>query len=260
MNYTRIFILQLFFYFFFYYLAQDIMNKWPIQSEHLMATLLHPRLRDFSGDQSLKNQAIQFLQSSVDSCTNLSTNGSLTCDTSSLSSSADQSSTTSSNILALCFDKPKTVTVTDDEVLLWLQSDFDTEIDDDDLLSFWKRKKTQFPTIAGIARKVLAIPAANTSVERLFSSTKNIIGDRRTRLGVEKIDKLMFLRKNYSSLKHMFDAKNGSSTAMSKRKIDDTCDTDDDEENDEYNSRKVKVVEENEYDLISDDYDSETEN
>ena len=120
---------------------------------------------------------------------------------------------------------------------------------------FGEEKK--IPIIAGIARKVLAIPAANTSVERLFSSTKIIIGDRRTRLGAEKIDKLMFLQKNLISLKQMFDSKNDLTTITSKRKPDDIYEPDDD---DHCILKKVKGVEDDEYDLLSDDYDSEKDN
>ena len=51
---------------------------------------------------------------------------------------------------------------------------------------------------------VLAIPTANISVERLFSSIQTMIGDRTTRLEAEK---LMILQKNLILLKHMFDSK-----------------------------------------------------
>jgi hypothetical protein len=46
-----------------------------------------------------------------------------------------------------------------------------------------------------------------------------MIGDRRTRLDAEKINKLMFLQKNLIPLKHMFDSKNGSTTIMAKENL-----------------------------------------
>ncbi|CAF4311009.1 unnamed protein product, partial [Rotaria sp. Silwood2] len=111
--------------------------KWPIQSEHLLSTLIHPRLRDFCGNQSLKDQAIQLLQSAVVSPNSSFNTNSSTCD-SSESSSIDKSITsTKSNILSLCFDKPRAAKPPPDEVQLWLQGDFDSEIIDDDILSFW---------------------------------------------------------------------------------------------------------------------------
>jgi len=237
-----------------HYLEEDITKNWPIQPEHLLATLLHPRLRDFAGDILLKDQAIQLLQSSVASCTSLSNDTLSTCNTSSASSVDTSTTLKESNILSSCFDKPRSTKPVDDEVLLWLKSDFDTEIINDDLLSFWRRKKNEFPTIASIARKVLSIPAANTSVERLFSSSKIIIGDKRTRLSSEKIDKLMFLKKNLASLKQMFDSKNGSTITL-KRKPDDIYEEEDDD--DDCILKKYKGVEEDDYNLLMDDYDSE---
>ena len=41
----------------------------------------------------------------------------------------------------------------------------------------------------------------NTTIERLFSSSKNILIDKRTSLGAEKINKLLFLQKHLASLK-----------------------------------------------------------
>jgi len=75
----------------------------------------------------------------------------------------------------------------------------------DDILGFWSQYEHLFPTIAAIARDVLAIPASNTCVERLFSKSKAMITDKRTSMGVEKIDRLLFLRKNLNIFKKTFD-------------------------------------------------------
>ncbi|CAF1473770.1 unnamed protein product [Rotaria magnacalcarata] len=245
------------------FLQERIMDKWPIQSEHLLATLLHPRLRDFSGDQALKDRAIELLQSSISSSADSSSNNTSSCN-SSLSSSVDNSITPKkTNILSLCYDKPRAIKPALDEIMLWLQSDFSKDFINDDLLLFWRRDKDDFPSIAKIARKVLAIPVANTSVERLFSSTKITIGDRRTRLGAAKIDKRMFLQKNLIPLKNMFDSKNVLTTNELKRKPDNIHEQDDD--SDHYASKKLKVIEIDEYmfssdDCENDDYESEKEN
>ncbi|CAF3408265.1 unnamed protein product [Rotaria socialis] len=87
-----------------------------------------------------------------------------------------------------------------------------------------------------------------------------MIGDRRIRLGAEKIYKLMFLRKKLTLLKTMFDLKNDSTstTTVSKRKSIDAFEEDND---DHYGIfKKVKADEEDEYDLLSDDYESDKEN
>ena len=144
-------------------------------------------------------------------------------------------------------------------MLLWSRSIFDANvINDDDLLSFWRSKKDEFPKIATIARRMLAIPASNTSVERLFSSAKITVGDHRTKLGIEKIDKLMFLKENLIPLKSMFDSKNSPTSIHSKRKSSDINDEDIDNDDDELLFlKKLKCDEENDYHFLSDEYESE---
>ncbi|CAF3564700.1 unnamed protein product, partial [Rotaria sp. Silwood2] len=78
------------------------------------------------------------------------------------------------------------------------------EEENDDVLSYWKQNEHLYPTIAYISRRIFAIPASNTSVEHLFSTCKNTITDKRTRLGCEKLNKIMFLQKNMNILKEKF--------------------------------------------------------
>ena len=65
----------------------------------------------------------------------------------------------------------------------------------DDVLLFWKEHSTKLPMLSSIVRNLYAIPTSNAIVERLFSSSKNTVTDRRTNLTVEKINKLLFLQK-----------------------------------------------------------------
>jgi len=51
-----------------------------------------------------------------------------------------------------------------------------------DPLDWWRRKETEFPVLAELAKLHLAIPASQASCERLFSIMKNDITDHRTRL------------------------------------------------------------------------------
>ncbi|CAF2512166.1 unnamed protein product [Rotaria sp. Silwood2] len=75
--------------------------------------------------------------------------------------------------------------------------------EDDDVLLFWLQHQSKLPILASIVQKFYAIPASNTSAERLFSSSKSTISDRRTRLGTEKVNKLLFLQKNLQVLKKL---------------------------------------------------------
>lgn len=208
----------------------------------------------------MKDKAVELLQSSISSSNNCTGTNSSASDVSSTSTFDNTITPKQSNIFSSCYDKPRATKPALDEVMVWLQSDFDYDITNDDLLSFWRQKRNDFPNIARIARKVLAIPASNTSVERLFSSTKTTVGDRRTKLGTEKIDKLMFLQKNLNPLKNLFDLKSDLTTHQSKRKPDDKHD----DNNEDCTSKKAKANEEDEYEyeyeLLSDDYESEKEN
>ncbi len=58
-----------------------------------------------------------------------------------------------------------------------------------------------YPILYTIAKDILIIPAINTCVERLFSASGNAVTETRTRLNADKLDKLMFLKKNHSTLK-----------------------------------------------------------
>ncbi len=67
--------------------------------------------------------------------------------------------------------------------------------EEDDIHSYCREHQKLFPIIASIPRGIIDIPASNTLVERLFSSCKNTITNKRTRLGADKLNKLMFLQK-----------------------------------------------------------------
>jgi hypothetical protein len=113
----------------------------------------------------------------------------------------------SNNFLSDCFDQTSALAIVsdaNDELKRYLQSNDNLVDDDEDLLLFWKRQKVFFPILYSIAREILIIPATNTAVERLFSASGNTITTTRTRLSAEKVDKLMFIKKNLSILKTIF--------------------------------------------------------
>ncbi len=85
------------------------------------------------------------------------------------------------------------------------------------VLDYWTKHQHQFPNIHSLARKILAIPASNTEVERLFSCSKMAVTNYRTRLRAEKLNKLTFLRKNLHSLKQL-DGKMQAAENVRKRK------------------------------------------
>ncbi|CAF4019943.1 unnamed protein product [Rotaria sp. Silwood1] len=159
-------------------------------------------------------------------------------DTSSTTSSTYSSSISSTSVsksvcldardilLMEVFDKPPSAPEknhVEKELENYLASTLVMEGDEkDDILSFWKQHKQSFPLIASIARDILAIPASNTSVERQFSACKNTFTDKRTKLGSEKLNKLIFLKKNMNILKEKFSVAftETSDSLNTKRKCD----------------------------------------
>ncbi len=92
--------------------------------------------------------------------------------TPSLSVQGNIGGTKRKNLLSSCFAKPRSLATPMDEFTSWMLSTLTLEDDEgDDILHFWSQNGHLFPTIAAIASELLAIPASNTSVERLFSES-----------------------------------------------------------------------------------------
>lgn len=53
----------------------------------------------------------------------------------------------------------------------------------------------RFPHLAAIAVKFLSAPSTSVESERLFSTTSNIVDEKRNRLAAEKAEMLIFLKK-----------------------------------------------------------------
>lgn len=68
------------------------------------------------------------------------------------------------------------------------------------ILQWWKKYEEMFPTLAQVARKLLVIPATNTSSERIFSVAGHTLNKRRTCLNPHKLDRLLFLHSNLDNV------------------------------------------------------------
>lgn len=65
------------------------------------------------------------------------------------------------------------------------------------VLDYWKSSYTQgLPKLKKVALAVLAIPASQTTDERVFSSTGATLSPRRTELKGSTLSNLTFLHKN----------------------------------------------------------------
>jgi hypothetical protein len=63
-----------------------------------------------------------------------------------------------------------------------------------DLLSYWKAKKYRYPRLATMALEILSVPAMSAEVERILSSAKLTLSERRARLDCEIVEALECLR------------------------------------------------------------------
>ena len=63
-------------------------------------------------------------------------------------------------------------------------------------LKFWRDKKSTYPTLAIVARKVLAISPGSAESERLFSEESLVVNARRNRLLPETAEQLLFVSRN----------------------------------------------------------------
>ncbi len=197
-------------------LARRLNNAWPITDEHRLATILHPKFKKFECSPDEKEESINVLKSQFQkhqtiifsSCTN-----SLVLKHVVVQSPSSNTTAKSNNLLSQCFDAK--VKVVDErlsplqEIDDYLNFEFDESYyiydnsGDIDILLFWKKQQHLFPILSSLAKVIFAIPSSNTIIERLFSASKNVVTEKRTRLGASKINELLFLQKNLNTLKEL---------------------------------------------------------
>lgn len=213
----------LFTFLFFFSSGARIKVAWTLQDEHLMSTLLHPSLRQCQASPTDRVKALDLLKQQL-----LKRGTLVDRDVNAQPTSAEPKITTAANstpsrsLLVRCFDQPKPVVKTvpspTKELDDYMSMDFQL-YETDDVLSFWKTYSNTFPSLSSLARDLFAIPAANTSIERLFSASKNTVTERRTRLGADKLNKLLFLQKNRFSLSRTNERSCSADRVHSKRSL-----------------------------------------
>ena len=63
-----------------------------------------------------------------------------------------------------------------------------------DVLDYWKRCASTYPTLAMMARDIFAVPVSTVSSESCFSSANRILTDKRSRLGPKVFERLVCLK------------------------------------------------------------------
>ena len=68
--------------------------------------------------------------------------------------------------------------------------------DEEDLLQWWRERRTRYPNLARLARKYLCVPATSTQSERVFSALGWLLNKRRLCLTGSHVNNQMFLKDN----------------------------------------------------------------
>ena len=84
-----------------------------------------------------------------------------------------------------------------DELQLYLSES--VELQDSDVLLYWKYKSRQWPCLSRMAKDFMAITATNTSSERVFTCGRNLLDVRRYALLPENMEAVICLRSWFNS-------------------------------------------------------------
>jgi hAT family C-terminal dimerisation region len=63
-----------------------------------------------------------------------------------------------------------------------------------DILGYWKRNETAYPTLATMARDIFAVPVLTVPSESCFNSANRILTDKRKRLSAKIFERLICLK------------------------------------------------------------------
>jgi hypothetical protein len=64
-----------------------------------------------------------------------------------------------------------------------------------DILGYWKRNETAYPTLFMMARDIFVVPVSTVPSESYFSSANMILTDKRSILGVKIFERLCMLER-----------------------------------------------------------------
>jgi hypothetical protein len=111
------------------------------------------------------------------------------------------------------------------EMERYLANEFKTEPGSTpvDVLQEWKRLEPKFPTVARMAKDVLAVPLAGVGVERSFNYARDVCHYRRGKLHADTIKKIMLVK--HAHQKEMIDEIISSEAELKKEMEDDADDS-----------------------------------
>lgn len=190
------------------YIAKELPDYWIVQDIHYIATMLHPNLKSFNHTPQQRYHAETLLQLEFEKYQDSHPPPSSSNENNKRKPIHHQKNSKSLSSLDDIFDLPTSSDELSDEPK---SSELDKYLKDKtkipknmNVLMYWNDNKLLYPTLYQIAKRVLSIPATNTSIERLFSDSGNTITNRRTRLQTSKVNQLLFIRRNVSLLRELF--------------------------------------------------------
>jgi transposase len=68
------------------------------------------------------------------------------------------------------------------------------EPDGIDILDYWKRNDTAYPTLVMMARDIFAVLVSTVPSESCFSSANRILTDKHNKLGAKTFERLVYLK------------------------------------------------------------------
>lgn len=193
-------------------MAANFDHRFPVTEEILLGTLLDPRLQNLESDSRLTKRnttKFDFLKSAVLKIVpNVNVGSSLAKSANEVKSKSSKRSLLSKLLEKHAYEPRSTCqNIIADKIDEEIHKYFLTvvpknEIDDFDLMEFWRNIATSLPFLAEVVKKYYCIPITSTSSEREFSSAGLLITAKRSCLSPLVVEKTLFLHDNYQIIKN----------------------------------------------------------
>ncbi|XP_052125225.1 E3 SUMO-protein ligase ZBED1-like [Frankliniella occidentalis] len=92
----------------------------------------------------------------------------------------------------------------DREIRQYLDACNPSDVTDNDILAYWRRRINQYPWLTTAVRRFLCVPATSTTAERVFSIAGLTVTAKRSRLHPDRVDIVIFIHENYEVCRNLF--------------------------------------------------------
>lgn len=189
-------------------MGKELETYWVISDVHFLATVLQPNLKSFNHTPHEKYRGETVLKKEFEKRMPLQPDPSSSSNNRKRKQNPSRKQQLSASLDDI-FDLPSSpdkvqVNASPKTAVERYMAD-ETRIDKDmNVLTYWSHNQSTYPVLAGIAQRVLPIPAINTSIEHLFPDSGNTMTNRRMRLQTVKVNQLLFIRRNLAAERESF--------------------------------------------------------